>query len=109
MGFRRVNPLQHALLACALLALPGVPAADTPASASQPHPHVTARPPLQVVPAAPAGAASVQQRMRQCNSVADARKLHDAARESFVRSCMATHRPAPKPASSAAGESKHGS
>jgi len=52
---------------------------------------VTATPPLQVVPATPVSR-NVQQRMRACNTSADARKLHAAARETFIKSCMAPHR-----------------
>jgi psiF repeat len=52
---------------------------------------VTATPPLQVVPATPVSR-NVQQRMRGCNTSADARKLRAAARETFIRSCMAPHR-----------------
>ncbi len=54
------------------------------------HP-VTATPPLQVVPAT-AGSGNVQQRMRGCNTSADARKLVAATRETFIKSCMAPHR-----------------
>ncbi len=49
---------------------------------------VTATPPLQAVPATPV-AKNVQQRMRGCNAAADARKLAPAARETFIKSCMA--------------------
>jgi hypothetical protein len=33
----------------------------------------------------------VLQRKRACNATADARKLQTAAREAFIRSCMAHH------------------
>lgn len=49
---------------------------------------VTATPPLQVAPATPVSK-NVQQRMRSCNGSADGRKLAGAARESFIKSCMA--------------------
>jgi hypothetical protein len=65
------------------LVIPGV-RADT---ASRP---VTATPPVQVVPATPVSR-NVQQRMRACNSSADAKKLHAAVRETFIKSCMAPH------------------
>ena len=52
---------------------------------------VTATPPLQVVPATP-GSKNLQQRMRGCNAAADARKLPPAGRETFIKSCMTSHR-----------------
>jgi hypothetical protein len=52
---------------------------------------VTATPPVQVVPATPVSR-NVQQRMRACNSSADARKLRAAARETFINSCMRPRR-----------------
>jgi hypothetical protein len=52
---------------------------------------VTVTPPLQVVPATPVSH-NVQQRMRACNTSADAKKLSAAARETFLKSCMAPHR-----------------
>jgi hypothetical protein len=52
---------------------------------------VTATPPLQVVPATPVSR-NVQQRMRACNTSADAKKLRSAARETFIKSCMAPRR-----------------
>jgi hypothetical protein len=52
---------------------------------------VTATPPLQVVPATPVSK-NVQQRMRNCNGSADAKKLAASARETFIKSCMASHR-----------------
>ncbi len=54
-------------------------------------PPVTATPPLQAVPATPVSK-NVQQRMRGCNAAADAKKLHAAGRETFIKSCMAAHR-----------------
>jgi len=51
-------------------------------------PPVTATPPLMAVPATPVSK-NVQQRMRACNATADARKLANAAREAFIKSCMA--------------------
>jgi hypothetical protein len=63
------------------LAIPGVQADTGP---------VTATPPLQVVPATPVSR-NVQQRMRACNTSADAKKLSAAARETFIKSCMAPH------------------
>ncbi len=68
---------------------PAVPAAPHEAGSSAPA--VTATPPLQAVPAA-SGSRSVQQRMRGCNSAADARKLAAAAREAFIKSCMTPRR-----------------
>ena len=109
MELRRTSTLLAcALTACAALTLATAPpalAADS--SAPRPHPHVTARPPLQVIPASPAGASSVQQRMRQCNGQADSRRLRDAARETFIKNCMTAHAPASKPASNTAREAKH--
>jgi hypothetical protein len=64
------------------LAIPGVRADTGP---------VTATPPLQLVPATPVSH-NVQQRMRTCNTSADAKKLGAAARETFIKSCMAPHR-----------------
>ncbi|HEY6454616.1 MAG TPA: PsiF family protein [Steroidobacteraceae bacterium] len=66
------------------LAIPGV-RADTLTAP------VTATPPVQVVPATPVSR-SVQQRMRACNSTADAKKLRAAARETFIKGCMAPRR-----------------
>jgi psiF repeat len=60
------------------------------ARADTTHP-VTATPPLQVVPASTTSK-NVQQRMRACNASADARKLQNSARETFIKSCMAAHR-----------------
>jgi hypothetical protein len=51
---------------------------------------VTATPPVQVVPATPPSK-NVQQRMRACNAGADARKLQNTPRETFIKSCMASH------------------
>ena len=61
---------------------------------------VTATPPLQVVPAAPVSR-NVQQRMRACNTTADTRKLRAAARETFIKGCMAPRRnhPSSRPGS----------
>jgi len=61
---------------------------------------VTATPPLQVTPATP-GSKNVQQHMRSCNKAADARRLAAAARETFIKSCMASHRTAPSHAPAA--------
>jgi hypothetical protein len=66
------------------LAMPSVRADTVPRP-------VTATPPLQVVPALPVSR-NVQQRMRACNTSADAKKLRAAARETFIKSCMAPHR-----------------
>jgi psiF repeat len=68
-----------------VLAIPGVRADTGP---------VTVTPPLQVVPATPVSR-NVQQRMRVCNTSADARKLSAAARETFLKSCMAPRRSHP--------------
>jgi hypothetical protein len=73
-----------AILAAFALAVPVVQAA----TATQP---VTATPPLVAVPATPVSK-NVQQRMRACNATADAKKLQTAARETFLKSCMAAHR-----------------
>ena len=67
------------------LAIPGVRADTGP---------VTATPPLQLVPATPVSH-NVQQRMRACNTSADAKKLHAAARETFIKICMAPRRSHP--------------
>jgi predicted transcriptional regulator len=64
---------------------------------------VTATPPLQAVPAIPVSK-SVQARMRACNATADGRKLQSAARETFIKSCMAPHRA--RPASRAGSQPK---
>lgn len=77
-----------------LLCTAGIGLAATGAHAnarSALHHPVTATPPLQVTPATP-GSKNVSQRMRSCNRVADARKLAAAARETFVKGCMAAHR-----------------
>jgi hypothetical protein len=109
MGLRPSTGLtRRVLAACGLLALSGMlPALATDDQVSTPDPsrvHITARPPLQVIPATPAGAGLVQQRMRQCNEQADAHKLRDGSRETFVRGCMAAHHPARKASSNAASE-----
>jgi hypothetical protein len=80
-----IRPLLAILTAIAL-AVPVVQAAT--ASTTQP---VTATPPLMAVPATPVSK-NVQQRMRACNATADAKKLQTAAREAFLKSCMAAHR-----------------
>jgi len=74
------------IMALLVLSAPAAPA-DSPNAASQP---VTATPPLQVVPATSVSK-NVQQRMRACNATADARKLPPAGRETFIKSCMASH------------------
>jgi hypothetical protein len=77
------------LLTITGMALAGAAAAADPTT---PATHaVTATPPLQVVPATPVSK-NVQQRMRNCNAAADAKKLPPAGRETFIKSCMATHR-----------------
>jgi hypothetical protein len=63
--------------------------AAQPDSGATSHP-VTATPPLQVIPATPV-TTNVQQRMRNCNAAADARKLSAAAHEAFLKTCMAPH------------------
>jgi hypothetical protein len=77
----------------------GMSAVQADSSSSASHP-VTATPPLQVVPATPVSK-NVQQRMRACNASADARKLQNNPRETFIKSCMANHRsrPASRPGS----------
>jgi hypothetical protein len=77
------------------------PAGAADPSAPVTHP-VTATPPLQVVPATPVSK-NVQQRMRNCNGSADAKKLTASARETFIKSCM-SHRS--RPASRAGSEPK---
>ncbi len=83
-------------LLCSLLLLSGAALAPQ-LPAAQPDSYgtvsraVTATPPLQVVPAS-SGSKSVQQRMRGCNTAADSRKLAGAARETFIKSCMAPRR-----------------
>jgi hypothetical protein len=74
-----------AMLIGIALAVPVVQAGTT--ATTQP---VTATPPLVAVPATPVSK-NVQQRMRACNATADARKLQTAAREAFIKSCMASH------------------
>ena len=84
---------------CLLLGTLAVQAAqpDTSSTATRP---VTATPPLQVVPTLQ-GSKNVQQRMRGCNASADAKKLQNSPRETFIKSCMASHRsrPASRPGS----------
>ncbi len=63
--------------------------AAAPDSGAASHP-VTATPPLQVSPATPVST-NVQQRMRNCNAAADAKKLSAAAHETFLKTCMAPH------------------
>ena len=82
--------LRLLLLTCGIaLAMP-IAHAD---SGTVAHP-VTATPPLQAVPATPVSK-TVQQRMRGCNATADAKKLANAARETFIKSCMAARRSRP--------------
>jgi hypothetical protein len=69
---------------------PAVPANQPDAGSTATRP-VTATPPLQVVPATPVSK-NLQQRMRSCNAAADARKLPAAGRETFIKSCMTSHR-----------------
>ncbi|HTY48918.1 MAG TPA: PsiF family protein [Steroidobacteraceae bacterium] len=80
--------LARTLLCCAALAAAAVHAAPPGGSAPGP---VTARPPLQAMPATRVSR-QVQQRMRACNAQADTRKLTAAPRESFIKGCMAVHR-----------------
>lgn len=75
------------LLAICIAAGMSVAQADTDTTGTR---TVTATPPLQVVPATPA-AKNVQQRMRVCNASADAKKLQSSPRETFIKSCMASH------------------
>jgi hypothetical protein len=76
------------LMTIGLILAAAAAAADPSGPATHP---VTATPPLQVVPATPVSK-NVQQRMRNCNGSADARKLTATARETFIKSCMASHR-----------------
>jgi hypothetical protein len=76
------------LMTIGLILAAAAAAADPSGPAAHP---VTATPPLQVVPATPVSK-NVQQRMRNCNGSADARKLTATARETFIKSCMASHR-----------------
>jgi hypothetical protein len=87
MNLRGVSMALLVFIANGALSAPAA-RADTPNTPSQP---VTATPPLQVVPAT-SGSKNVQQRMRGCNAVADAKKLPPASRETFIKSCMASHR-----------------
>jgi len=48
---------------------------------------VTAQPPLEAVPAAPAGPAA-QSKLRRCAAAARAKHLHGGERDAFVKSCM---------------------
>jgi hypothetical protein len=89
MTFRILTATAALLLITTVLALVAPTArADTAGTVAHP---VTATPPLQVVPTT-AVSKNVQQRMRGCNAAADAKKLPAANRESFIKSCMATHR-----------------
>jgi hypothetical protein len=94
MTLRRASLLLLAISATLGLSLAQ---ADSSGTGTQP---VTATPPLQVVPATPVSK-NVQQRMRGCNASADARKLQNGSRETFIKSCMASHRsrPASRPGS----------
>jgi hypothetical protein len=76
------------LMTTALIWAAAAAAADPASPATHP---VTATPPLQVVPATPVSK-NVQQRMRNCNGSADAKKLTASPRETFIKSCMASHR-----------------
>jgi hypothetical protein len=88
--------IQSSRLLCGILLVlttslaPAAQAAQ-PTAGSTTTPAVTATPPLQVVPATP-GSKNLQQRMRGCNAAADARKLPPAGRETFIKSCMTSHR-----------------
>jgi psiF repeat len=55
---------------------------------------VTARPPLEAVPAAPVSRAQ-RVRLRKCDAEARSRRLHGRKRHAFVQECIA---PKPKPA-----------
>jgi psiF repeat len=90
------------LLVLAICGPPVLAAVQNDPVGTASHP-VTATPPLQAIPATPASH-NVQQRMRGCNAAADARKLAAAAREAFIRSCMAPRRG--HPASRAGGQPK---
>ncbi|HTC44768.1 MAG TPA: PsiF family protein, partial [Steroidobacteraceae bacterium] len=81
---------QRALLLMTTGIVLAAPAAAADPATAATHP-VTATPPLQVVPATPVSK-NVQQRMRNCNGSADAKKLTATARETFIKSCMASHR-----------------
>jgi hypothetical protein len=81
---------QRALLLLTIGIVLAAPAAASDPTTPATHP-VTATPPLQAVPATPVSK-NVQQRMRNCNGGADARKLTATARETFIKSCMASHR-----------------
>jgi psiF repeat len=93
MNSRGPASLRIRLAAGMLLALSlgAALAAAADSGSTLPRP-VTATPPLLAVPATPVSK-NVQQRMRACNATADARKLAPSAREIFIRSCMAPHRP----------------
>jgi hypothetical protein len=69
-------------------------AAATDSSAGNASRPVSVTPPLLAIPATPVSK-NVQQRMRACNATADGRKLQAAARETFIKSCMAPHRAHP--------------
>jgi hypothetical protein len=91
----RSSILPRGLLPGILLVLgtslaPALQAAQPDAASTATHP-VTATPPLQVVPATPVSK-NLQQRMRNCNAAADARKLPAAGRETFIKSCITPHR-----------------
>jgi hypothetical protein len=85
--------MTRALLGASIaLTLQSVAAADTTSTASRP---VSVTPPLLAIPATPVSK-NVQQRMRACNATADAKKLQPAARETFIKSCMAPRRAHPR-------------
>jgi hypothetical protein len=74
-------------IALALALLAGFGSYSVSADDSTPAKPVTARPPREAVPATPV-TKTLHTHMRQCNAAADAKQLHGAPREAFVRDCM---------------------
>ncbi len=98
MGLRRTLIAARAVIAaCAVFAtctaLAGI--ADAPLGAGTTSPAtVTARPPLEAVPATP-DARAQQLRLRSCTTAARAKHLHGKARVAFVKACMTPRQAAP--------------
>jgi len=97
--------IPRALLCCAVLAAAALAQGAAPGDSAPAA--VTARPPLQAMPATRVSG-QVQQRMRACNAQADAKRLAAAPRESFIKGCMAAHR-ARHPATASASSTPAGS
>jgi psiF repeat len=80
-------------IAAACVVLAGGGAVACAADAATPT-VVTARPPLEAVPATP-GAPAHQSRLRRCAAAARAKHLSGQTRESYVKSCTSGQHPIP--------------